>query len=112
MQATVTDLLGLVGALSFGVVMGWVTYGTLRRTKRSGLTDISTVLGALAGAAVTRLFPIETGGFGAYCLGLAFGFFGYLLTATHSRSAPQWLGEAPGSPDAGKGSAGRLPEDA
>lgn len=91
------QILALIGAFAFGVVIGWVTYGTLRRTQRSGLTDIATVIGILGGAAVTDLFDVETGAFGLYCIGLALGFFGYLLTAMYSSKAPDWLGETPGS---------------
>jgi NhaP-type Na+/H+ or K+/H+ antiporter len=84
--------LSSLGSIAFGIVVGWVTYGTLRRTQRTGLTDITTVIGAVAGAAVTALFPVETGAFGAYCIGLAIGFFGYLKAATKP-NAPDWMGE-------------------
>lgn len=46
----------LVGAAASGVVIGWVTYGILRRSSRSALSDITTVIGAVGGAAVTGLF--------------------------------------------------------
>ena len=69
------------GALCFGVVVGWVTYRTLRRTKTNGLSDISSVIGAVGGAAVLSLFPAENGAFGAYSIGLAVGFFAYLIVA-------------------------------
>ena len=92
MSRDIVVVLSLLGAVAFGVVIGWVTYGTLRRTQRTGLTDISTVVGAVAGAAITALFPLETGAFGAYCIGVAVGFFGYLKAATR-RNAPDWMGE-------------------
>jgi hypothetical protein len=67
------------GALCFGLVIGWVTYRTLRRTKlESTLADIATVIGAVGGAAVTAIFkagPL----FAGYCIGLAIGFFGYFV---------------------------------
>lgn len=88
--------LALAGALAFGLVMGWVTYGTLRRAERSSLTDLSTILGIIGGAAVLDLFPVESGAFGAYAIGLAMGFFGYLRFATTSKNAPEWLGEGDG----------------
>ena len=69
------------GAICFGLVIGWVTYRTLRR--RAGgasLSDIATVIGAVGGAAVTALFK-DADLFGAYCIGLAAGFFLYFLTA-------------------------------
>jgi NhaP-type Na+/H+ or K+/H+ antiporter len=69
------------GALCFGLVVGWVTYRTLRRTKQeSNLADIATVIGSVGGAAVTSLF--KSGAlFAAYCIGLAIGFFGYFAIA-------------------------------
>ena len=97
------------GALCFGLVVGWVTYRTLRRTKTTGLSDIATVIGAVGGAAVISLFPEETGAFSSYCIGLAFGFFGYLILAmnidkraTRSKSAKavsKWLGGEPEETD-------------
>jgi len=69
-----------LGGLCFGLVIGWITYRTLRRKDgAAALSDISTVLGAVGGAAVTKLFPGEV--FGYYSVGLAIGFFGYLLIA-------------------------------
>jgi len=48
------DILNLLGALSFGLVVGWVTSGILRRAKREALTDITTV------KCVTLIGPSET----------------------------------------------------
>ncbi len=81
----------LIGACAFGLVMGWVTYRTLRRSQVSGLSDIATVIGAVGGAAVTALFEKGTGSFGAYCIGLALGFFLYLKNGKEP-DAPDWLG--------------------
>jgi hypothetical protein len=69
------------GALCFGLVVGWITYRTLRRTKTSGLSDIATVIGAVGGAAVLSLFPANTDAFGSYSIGLLIGFFAYLVVA-------------------------------
>jgi len=92
-----------VGALCFGLVIGWVTYRTLRRASTSALSDIATVIGAVGGAAVTGLFPRESGAFGSYCLGLAIGFFFYLITSMivagktgQAGKINEWLGERPG----------------
>lgn len=87
-------IFNLAGALAFGLVVGWVTSSTLRRAKRDGLTDISTVIGAVGGAAITGLFAKETGAFGVYCVGLAIGFWWYIRAAMKP-GAPDWLGEAP-----------------
>ncbi len=67
------------GGFCFGLVVGWITYRTLRRAQTNGLSDISTVIGAVGGAAVVSLFPQAGDAFTAYCIGLAAGFFGYLL---------------------------------
>jgi NhaP-type Na+/H+ or K+/H+ antiporter len=86
----------LVGGAAFGLVVGWVTYGFLRRNDRKNLTDLSAIIGAIGGAAVTGLFQPATGAFAAYCVGLAAGFFGYLIFyMIFKQSAPDWLGEAP-----------------
>jgi uncharacterized membrane protein YeaQ/YmgE (transglycosylase-associated protein family) len=46
-----------VGAVLFGVVVGWVTYRTLvRRSDEATLSDIATVVGAVGGGAVVALF--------------------------------------------------------
>lgn len=74
------DLTGW-GALCFGLVIGWVTYRTLRRKNdATALSDISAVIAAVGGAAVTSLFKIGPM-FGAYCIGLVIGFFAYLIVS-------------------------------
>ena len=98
---TETSVLGsiLTGGFAFGLVVGWMTYGFLRRNDRKALTDLSTVIGAIGGAVVTGLFQKETGAFDVYCGGLAVGFFGYLIfyMMFKNRGAPDWLGEVPGT---------------
>ena len=103
-----TDILTLIGAFAFGLVVGWVTYGSLRRAKRNGLTDITTVIGAVGGAAVTKLFP-QNGPFGCYCIGLAIGFFFYLIVAAKWTGAPDWLGEAERLPPGAQQGTGGIP---
>jgi hypothetical protein len=67
------------GALCFGLVIGWVTYRTLRRrTDAPMLSDISGVIAAVGGAGVTALFK-DPHLFGCYSIGLAIGFFTYFL---------------------------------
>ena len=72
-------MLQVAGAICFGLVVGWITYRTLRRSKTNGVSDIATIIGAIGGAAITTLFPADRNLFGAYCIGLAVGFFGYLI---------------------------------
>ena len=102
--------LALIGALCFGGVMGWITYSTLRRLERRALTDLTTILGVLGGASVTTLFPVKTGAFGAYCIGLAVGFFLYLVVATRP-GAPDWLGDGRPVRAPGQGGGGGPLED-
>ncbi len=69
------------GAFGFGLVLGWFLYMVNRyRSGDVGLGDLTTVIGALGGAAVTKLFGDADGSlFGAYGMGLATGFFLYFL---------------------------------
>jgi hypothetical protein len=69
----------LRGAFAFGLVLGWYLYFLNRYRKEITLADLTTVVGAIGGAAVLALFPAESDLFGAYGLGLAVGFFGYFL---------------------------------
>ena len=93
MSPEVDAWLMVVGAFCFGVVIGWITHRTLRRNLGGvGLSDIATVIGAVAGAAITGIWQPGTGTFGAYCIGLAFGFFLYLGLASRDK-APIWLGD-------------------
>jgi hypothetical protein len=67
------------GAVLFGIVIGWVTYRTLvRRTGGASISDIATVVGAVGGGAVVTRFNSEHF-FGLYSIGLAIGFFAYLV---------------------------------
>jgi uncharacterized membrane protein YeaQ/YmgE (transglycosylase-associated protein family) len=68
-----------IGAFCFGLVIGWITYRTLRRKEGgAALSDIAAVIGAIGGAGVTALF--DSGElFGSYCIGLAIGFFAYFI---------------------------------
>jgi hypothetical protein len=84
------------GALCFGLVIGWITYRTLRRKEgSSSLSDIATVVGAVGGAAVLAIFKSEKL-FGAYSIGLAIGFFLYFIIGffvSGKNTAKIWMGE-------------------
>lgn len=104
------------GAFWFGLVIGWVTYRTLRRSGTTKIGDIATVIGAVGGAAVTLPFSKGSNAFGNYCAGLAIGFFGYLVVAlilaafTKKVSAvDEWLGDIPARVDGGGTAGGGLP---
>jgi len=67
-----------LGVLFFGLVLGWITYRTLRLKAGTGvLADIVAILGALVGAGITVLFRSDVL-FGLYSIGLALGFFAYV----------------------------------
>jgi hypothetical protein len=70
-----------VGAVIFGVVIGWITYRTLVRAGTAHISDLATVIGAVGGGAVTTVFK-DTHLFGLYCIGLGGGFFAYLIVYT------------------------------
>lgn len=80
------------GAVCFGLVVGWIAYRTLRRTRQNAaLSDIATVIGAVGGAAITSLFDSKTL-FGYYSIGLAAGFFLYLVLGNTVFKNTVWLG--------------------
>ncbi len=89
-----------IGAGCFGLVVGWVTYRTLRRKEgTTQLSDLATVIAAIGGAAVTKLFD-NPNLFGWYCIGLAVGFFLYfiiavIVTGKDEQATPvsQWMGD-------------------
>lgn len=84
--------MGIAGAICFGLVVGWISYRTLRRKEETvALSDIATVIGAVGGAAVVSLFESEDM-FGAYCIGLAGGFFLYLIIGSTVLKDSAWLG--------------------
>ncbi|WP_128802283.1 MULTISPECIES: hypothetical protein [unclassified Streptomyces] len=69
-----------VGACCFGVVIGYLTYRTLVRTEKSAVTDLTTVVGAVGGGAVTGLFDPQQGdAFGWYAIGLLAGLIAFFL---------------------------------
>jgi len=66
------------GAICFGLVIGWITYRTLRRKEGAALSDIAAVIGAVGGAGITTIFG-DKNLFFAYSIGLAIGFFAYFV---------------------------------
>ena len=70
----------LLGAGRFGILIGWYVYYVNRYRKGDvALGDLVTLVGVLGGGTVLTLFPANTDLFGAYGVGLAFGFFSYFL---------------------------------
>jgi hypothetical protein len=69
----------LLGAGSFGFVLGWNVYFVNRyRTDQVALSNLASLVGVLGGGAVLALFPAGSSLFGAYGIGLALGFLSYL----------------------------------
>jgi hypothetical protein len=60
-------------------VIGFVTYRTLKHKKDAGISDIASVIAAIGGATIVGLFPVAEGRFDEYAIGLAFGFFFFLV---------------------------------
>ena len=70
-----------MGAFCFGLVIGFITYRTLRRTDQTSISDIAAVIGAIGGGAVLALFPAGSERFDYYAFGLAIGFVAYLIVS-------------------------------
>jgi hypothetical protein len=69
-----------VGAVCFGLTVGFFTYRTLIRSKKTSVSDLTAVIGAIGGAAVTGLFNPNHGDlFGWYSIGLAVGVALYFV---------------------------------
>ena len=67
-----------LGALVFGLTVGWMAYRILRlRVGASWLSDLIAILGVIGGAAVLALLRSDVL-FGWYAIGLVLGFFAYL----------------------------------
>ena len=82
-----------VGSLCFGLVVGWITYRTLRRREgNAALSDIATVIGAVGGGVATALFK-DAALFGWYSIGLAAGFFLYfiIMLIIEGKKTSDWM---------------------
>ena len=79
-QTAMATTLQALGAIGFGVLIGWYVY-YINRYRKAGveLGDLATVVGIVGGAVILALFPAGSDPFGAYGIGLFIGFFGYFL---------------------------------
>ena len=96
-----------IGAVCFGIVMGYVTYRTLVRTATSSLSDIAAVAAALGGGAITALYEPGGTGFAYYSIGLLVGMASFLVLrliferpGPDGAAAPQVLGDQGSARDA------------
>jgi hypothetical protein len=68
-----------IGAICFGVVIGYITYRTLARSDKASVSDIAAVVAAVGGGTVTTLFDRNgSDSFGWYAMGLLAGMALYL----------------------------------
>lgn len=85
-----------IGSVCFGLVIGFVAYRTLVRTDTASVTDISAVVAAVGGGAVTVWFDRDQGdSFAWYSIGLLIGFVLYyvsFLILNDKKTAAESLG--------------------
>jgi len=83
-----------VGAICFGLVIGWITYRTLRRSTGTAISDLAAVIAAVGGGAVTLLFDTKIP-FAYYSIGLAAGFFLYFIIAMlyNKENVDSWMSD-------------------
>ena len=84
-----------LGAFSFGLVVGWITATTLQHLTNHGVSDIAAVVAAIGGAAVSKMFTEDNRTFGNYCLGLAGGFFVYIILYAFLNTHPLFTSPIP-----------------
>jgi hypothetical protein len=69
-----------VGAVCFGLTVGYITYRTLTRSTKTSIADLTAVIGAIGGGAVTGIFDPHQGDlFGWYSIGLLAGVAVFFL---------------------------------
>lgn len=67
-----------IGIVCFGLMIGFITYRTLvRTTAQASINDLTAVIGAVGGGAVTAIVRPQTNLFGWYAIGLLVGFVLY-----------------------------------
>jgi hypothetical protein len=70
----VSGVINAAGAVCFGITVGYITYRTLMRGEKSSIGDLTAVIGAIGGGAVTALYDPHQGDlFGFYAIGLLIG---------------------------------------
>jgi len=69
----VDSLIFYAGAAGFGSVIGWCASLAIKQETKFGVGQLSALIGAVAGAAVTANFKNDL--FGAYSIALAVAFF-------------------------------------
>lgn len=104
------SILSLVGAGLFGVVIGWITYRTLRRAEGGArIADLAAVVAAVGGGAVVNAQLAEPDLFAAYGIGLCAGFFSYLVVSLILEGRPAVVGFMGDDPPAALSRAAQRP---
>ena len=65
----------IIGSACFGLVIGWMACRVHHDAKEIDIKWLAAMIGTIGGGAVTALFDKRSAMFGAYCIGLAVGFF-------------------------------------
>jgi hypothetical protein len=83
-----------VGALCFGLAVGYITYRTLvRREGGAQISDLAAVIAVIGGGTVTGLFDPQQGdAFGWYSIGLLVGMAVYFAASLKLRGKENWAG--------------------
>ena len=69
-----------IGSICFGVLIGYIAYRTLiLTTDKTSVSDLTAVIAAVGGGAVTTVIAPQSAVFGWYAIGLLAGFAGYGL---------------------------------
>jgi len=91
-----------IGSICFGVLIGYITYRTLILTvARTTVSDLTAVVAAVGGGAVTAVITPQTDSFGWYAIGLLAGFAGYGLLYWRLNGTAEFakvMGGRPGRP--------------
>jgi hypothetical protein len=75
MLTIVTSIVTFLGALVYGVVIGWAAHYMRTRDNLNGVGDIAMAVTLVGGGVVVALLGTHGGAFGAFSFGLAVGFF-------------------------------------
>lgn len=83
-----------VGAVCFGVAIGYITYRTLvRKSRGAQISDLAAVIGAVGGGTVTAIFDQnQSDAFGWYSIGLLAGMACYFTLSLRLRGRENWAG--------------------
>ncbi|MGH3165159.1 MAG: hypothetical protein ACRDN0_04585 [Trebonia sp.] len=83
-------MINSIGAICFGLVVGYITYRTLARTEKAAISDLAAVIGAIGGGAVTGLYNPHQGNlFGYYAIGLLVGMTTWLALFSRTHTAEE-----------------------